>query len=592
MLDEKIQKRIDYYKQNERNKAFLKDLDEVLEKMDESDIYERFYQDLAFGTAGLRGVIGAGTNRMNSFTVSRATQGIANYLKKTFPKKANECGKLKAVIAYDCRRYSYEFAKVAALIFAGNGIQCYLFSSMRATPELSFAIRTLKCNTGIVITASHNPPEYNGYKAYWSDGVQITEPHDCNITREVESVDAIHSMEEDEALKSGLLKMIDSEIDDRYIESLLEMANEVYPEYSFKKRKVDLKIVYTPLHGVGAPFVEKVLKMRGFEVFTVPEQREGDGSFPTVAYPNPEDANALKLALEYAKKIDADIVMATDPDADRFAAGVKDSKGDIQLLTGNQIGVLFFDFLYKRKLEYIKKPCIVRSIVSTHMVDVMARDYVVDVFECLTGFKWICGLREKLDREGKYNYSFGFEESFGYNFAGNIGDKDGIAASLLFALMAQILKNKNISILERLDKLFYRYGVFEEFTINKTYAGSSGVAIMNGIMERVRSSHLSKIAGVEVIQIKDVQEGIAYPPSRATTGDGYLINLDLPKSNVLQYLLIDGSIISLRPSGTEPKIKVYIVVKEKDTYYLDEAKKKAQEKLESFKKFLLDLLEE
>ncbi len=578
MLDEKIKKRIDFYKRNERDTFFLKDLNELLEKNDEGAIYERFYQDLSFGTAGLRGVVGAGTNMMNTFTVSRATQGIANYLKKTFSNQ-KEAKELKAVIAYDSRCNSYLFAKTAALIFAGNGITCYLFSSMRATPELSFAIKTLKCNTGIVITASHNPREYNGYKAYWSDGVQITAPHDENITKEVENVEKIISIEEDEALNNGLLKMIDKEIDEPYLSSLLKMTGEL-------REKSNLKIVYTPLHGVGAVFVEKVLKDSGFDLFTVPEQREGDGSFPTVEYPNPEDAKALSLALEYAKKMGADIVMATDPDADRFAAGVKDEKGDIKLLTGNQIGVLFFDYLCKTSLKNIKNAAIIRSIVSTHMVDKIAQSHNIKTFQCLTGFKWICGLKEKLEKEGEYIYSFGFEESFGYNFSGNVSDKDGIAASLLFAHLASFWASKNSSVLERLDSLFAEYGLFQEFTINKTYQGSSGIAIMSGIMDRVRSTNLEQIANVKVLRIRDVLKGVEFAPN----GDGKQ-NISLPKSNVLQYFLQDGSVISLRPSGTEPKIKAYIVATEDCGGNLERAKEKLGQKVERFRNFLFELLE-
>jgi len=407
MLEKSIQEKIENYKKYEKNPRFLKDLDELLSKNDEKAIYERFYKDLEFGTAGLRGIVGAGTNRMNSFVVAKATQGISNYLIKTYTTFSKNID-LKAVIAYDSRNDSAEFAKMTSLIFAGNGITCYLFSSMRPTPELSFAIRRLGCHTGVVLTASHNPPEYNGYKAYWSDGVQITAPHDEAITKEVLNVKEINLLDEEKAIEKGLLKIIDKAIDEPYIESLLSLVTE---KKAIDKVKNELKIVYTPLHGVGARFAEKVLE--DFDVFTVPEQREGDGNFPTVEYPNPEDPKALKLAMEYAKKENANIIMATDPDADRFACGLKTNNGDIRLLTGNQIGVLFFDYLCQTKLKDISSPLIIRSIVSTHMVDEIAKKYGVKVIECLTGFKWICGIAEKEEVRGENTYIYGFEESFG-----------------------------------------------------------------------------------------------------------------------------------------------------------------------------------
>jgi len=588
MLEESVIKRIEAYKKNEKNPHFLKEVEELLMQGDEESLYERFYQDLHFGTAGLRGAIGAGSNRMNSFVVSRATQGIATYLIKCFPKEAKK-GELKAVIAYDSRNYSPDFAKTAALIFAGNGIATYLFSSMRSTPELSFAIRKLKCHTGVVVTASHNPPEYNGYKAYWGDGVQISAPHDELITSEVEAVTEIHSIEEKEALQKGLLKIIDKELDEAYFESLSLLLKECEDEtLDLSAYRKNLKLVYTPLHGVGASFVEKALQEAGFACFTVPEQKEGDGSFPTVEYPNPEDAKALKLALEHGKKRGVHLVMATDPDADRFAVAVKNNSNDFTLLTGNQIGVLFLDYFCQTRFKKIKntakKPAIIRSIVTTHMIDKMAEKNGVKLFECLTGFKWICGLAEKLKTEGTADYLFGFEESFGYNFAGSVGDKDGIAATLLFANLASYWQAKGKSLLDRLDTLFTEYGVFEEKTLNKTYKGSSGVAIMQGIMQKVRSSHLEKIADVKVLKTRDVLEG-------TMSSSGKIETIDLPKSNVLQYFMEDGSVISLRPSGTEPKIKAYIVVQVAFSGDLSKDKKIAKEKVRITEAFLNSVLE-
>ena len=577
MLEKSILMRIENYKKSEKNPAFLKDLEGLLSKNDEKALYERFYKDLEFGTAGLRGMIGAGTNRMNSYTVAKATQGIANYLIKTFPKLAKE-GQLKAVIAFDSRLNSAEFAKMASLIFAGNGLTCYLFSSMRPTPELSFAIRKLTCHAGVVVTASHNPPEYNGYKAYWADGVQITCPHDELITEEVLNVKEIALIDERTAIQKGLLKIIGKSIDEPYLASLSHLITE---EKAIESVKNELKIVYTPLHGVGAHFVEKVLE--GFNLFTVPEQREGDGNFPTVEYPNPEDPKALKLAIDYAQKENANIIMATDPDADRFACGLKDEKGHFQLLTGNQIGVLFFDFICQTKLKNISSPLIVRSIVSTHMVDEIAKKYGVKVVECLTGFKWICGIAEKEDSRGENTYIYGFEESFGYNFANGVRDKDGIAASLIFAELTSYWLSKGKTVLERLEWLFEEYGFFMEKTINKTYQGSEGVKIMQGIMKSLREKKLSQIANVKVLKIRDVLES-----SECFIDENIKTKIELPKSNVLQYFMEDGSVISLRPSGTEPKIKAYIVYRQSQ----EKSKENAIKKMNEYEAFLTSLLGE
>jgi len=575
MLEKSIQMRIENYKKCEKNPAFLKDLEELLSKNDEKALYERFYKDLEFGTAGLRGMIGAGTNRMNSYVIAKATQGIANYLIKEFPLSSKE-GSLKAVIAFDSRNNSLEFAKMASLIFAGNGIICYLFSSMRPTPELSFAIRRLGCHTGVVVTASHNPPEYNGYKAYWSDGVQITAPHDEKITKEVLNVEGINLIDEKQAIQKGLLKIIDVEIDEPYLASLSSLITE---QEAIDKAKNNLKIVYTPLHGVGAKFVEKILE--NFDVFTVPEQREGDGNFPTVEYPNPEDPKALKLTIEYAKKENANIIMATDPDADRFACGLKTKENNIQLLTGNQIGVLFFDYLCQTKLKDVSSPLIIRSIVSTHLVDEIAKKHGVKVIECLTGFKWICGIAEKEELKGENTYIYGFEESFGYNFANGVRDKDGIAASLIFAELTSYWLSKGKTVLERLEEIFMEYGLFLEKTINKTYQGSEGIKIMQGIMKKVREKKLSQIAGVRVLKIRDVLESSEY-----FFDDDKKNVIDLPKSNVLQYFMEDGSVISLRPSGTEPKIKAYIVYKQN----YEKTKENAEKKVNEYEAFLIENL--
>jgi len=541
------------YMAEETDPKFVKEVEELLAKNDEKELFDRFYRQLEFGTGGLRGIIGGGTNRMNPAVIKKATQGLADYIIQTFPEKAKN-GTLKAVIAHDSRRYSDVFAEATALIFAANGFTVYLFSALRPTPELSYAIRDLGCDTGVVVTASHNPPQYNGYKAYWNDGAQVIPPHDNGIIEKVNTVKTVKMISREEGLKTKKLIIIDKELDEKYWKSV---KAKLHRADLIKEMSKSVKIVYTPLHGTGALHVEKVLGDMGFNILTVPEQREPDGNFPTVSYPNPEDPAALKMAIALAEKESADILMATDPDADRFASAVKDTDGKMKLITGNQMGALFIDYLCLTAKEFglmPAKPAMVRSIVTSHLSDRIAKGYGVSAFECLTGFKWICNKADEISKQ-EYSYIYGFEESYGYNFSLDLRDKDGIAASALCAEMALYWRKHSKSLLDRLNELFMQYGYFCEKTINKVFPGAEGVGIMQNMMKKLRTSALKDIAGVKVVTIRDIENSCAYNPAAPEKKE----TVALPVSNVLQYYLEDGTIISVRPSGTEPKIKFYII---------------------------------
>ncbi|MEL3906533.1 MAG: phospho-sugar mutase [Treponema sp.] len=548
-----IQAAAQQYIAEETDPQFVKEVELLLEKNDEKELFDRFYRQLEFGTGGLRGIIGGGTNRMNPTVIKKATQGLAEYIIQTFPEKAKN-GSLKAVIAHDSRRYSDVFAEATALIFAANGFTVYLFSELRPTPELSYAIRHLGCDTGVVVTASHNPPQYNGYKAYWNDGAQVIPPHDKGIIEKVNAVKNVKMMSRADALESGKLIIIDSEIDEKYWQTV---KDKLHRAELIKEMSKSVKIVYTPLHGTGALHVEKVLGDMGFNILTVPEQRNPDGNFPTVSYPNPEDPAALKMAIALAEKEGADILMATDPDADRFAAAVKDTCGKMQLITGNQMGALFTDYLCLTAQEFgvlPEKPAIIRSIVTSHLSDRIAKSYGVDSFECLTGFKWICSKADEITKQG-FHYLYGFEESYGYNFSLDLRDKDGVAACALCSEMALYWRKQGKSLLDRLNELFMQHDCFCETTINKVFPGAEGVEIMQNMMKKLRASALKEIAGVKVVTIRDVETSCSYNPLDPNTKEA----VSLPVSNVLQYYLEDGTIISVRPSGTEPKIKFYII---------------------------------
>jgi phosphoglucomutase len=556
------------YTAREQDANFKAEVEKLLEKAPGDpdagqELEDRFYRNLEFGTGGLRGVIGGGYNRMNTLVVKSATQGLAAYVRKAFPEKAaagdrKPGGGLSAVIAYDSRHYSPEFAEAAALVLAANGIKTYLFSSLRPTPELSFAIRTLGCETGIVVTASHNPPRYNGYKAYWNDGSQVIPPHDEGIIREVNAVREIRELTREEAFSRGLLEIIDRKIDEAYHDMV---RNRLFRPGLIREKAKDVKIVYTPLHGTGAKHVEAVLGSLGPEVITVPEQREGNGDFPTVAYPNPEEAAALELAVKLGKQVQADVVMATDPDADRLGIAVPSGKegknGDFTLLTGNQLGTLLGDYVFLSLKETGKmpaKPAMVNSIVTTGMQRRVAALYGAECFECLTGFKWIADIWRKSETDGRgYTVVYGTEESYGYLVEGEVRDKDGISAAAMTAEMTIYWRSQGKSLPDRLDELYEKCGYWQEMGISKYFQGPEGPAVMQGIMDEYRKNPPKTLGGIGVEKVRDLLESAwKYP------GDpGRREPVELPKSDVLQFYLADGTVVSVRPSGTEPKIKFY-----------------------------------
>ena len=535
-----ILKRAKEYIEAEKDQRFSNEIKELIEKEDYAELEDRFYQTLEFGTGGLRGIMGGGTNRMNTLEINMATQGLANYVLKAFPEKAKD-GTLSAVIAYDSRLNSDVFAEATALIFAANGIKAYLFSSLRPTPELSYAIRQLKAQTGVVVTASHNPRMYNGYKAYWDDGAQVIEPHDKGIIEEVNKVSEIKSMTRVEAIASGKLVIIDKEIDDKFWDMC--KAQLFRPELIKEKAK-DVRIVYTPLHGTGAMHVEKVLGDLGLNIITVPEQREPDGNFPTVEKPNPEEKPALTLAVELAKKEKADGVMATDPDSDRFGTAFPDKDGNFVLLSGNQMGALLIDYILLSRKELGKmpvNPTVIRSIVTSPFGDYICKKHGVKMLECLTGFKWIAAVEANFEKDNSASYVFGLEESYGYKVETEVMDKDGVSAAAMCAEMILYWRSQGKSLLEHLDDLYKEFGYFEDRAISQNFPGASGSETMKAMMSSMRANPPKTLGGEKVVKVRDC-----------------MADPNLPKSNVLQFYLESGTIVSARPSGTEPKIKFYI----------------------------------
>lgn len=551
-----ILKRANDYISAEKDEKFKKEIEELVKKEDFKELEDRFYQTLEFGTGGLRGIMGGGTNRMNTLEINLATQGLANYVIKAFPQKAKE-GSLSAVIAYDSRNNSDVFAEATALIFAANGIKAYLFSGLRPTPELSFAIRYFKADTGVVVTASHNPKIYNGYKAYWNDGAQVTEPHDTGIIEEVNKVQSVKTISKEEAIKSGKLVLIDSEVDEKYWQMC--KAQLFRPEL-IKEYASNVNVVYTPLHGTGAMHVEKVLGDLGLHVNTVPEQRNPDGNFPTVEKPNPEEKPAMKMAVELGKKENADCVMATDPDSDRFGTAFPDKNGEFVLLSGNQMGALLMEYIFLSRKEFGKLPqgsyC-VRSIVTSPFGDEICKKYGVEMIECLTGFKWIAAVEAEREAKNQGEYVFGLEESYGYKIEKEVMDKDGVSAAAMCAEMTMYWRSKGKSLLEHLDDMYKEYGYFEDRSISKNFPGIEGVSVMKGIMSKLRTDGLKTLGGKKVLKIRDIQTSVSYDPNSPDKKEA----VSLPKSNVLQFFLEGGTIVSARPSGTEPKIKFYINTK-------------------------------
>ena len=519
----------------------------MLENEDKTDLIEAFYKDLEFGTGGLRGIMGAVSNRMNIYTVGAATQGLANYLNKCFKDK----GQISVVVGHDCRNNSRKFAEISADIFSANGIKVYLFEDLRPTPEVSFAIRHLGCQSGINLTASHNPKEYNGYKAYWDDGAQVLAPHDTAIIDEVNKVTV-----EDIKFKGNkdLIQIIGEDVDKVYLDKVHTLS--IDPEVI--KRQKDLSIVYTPLHGAGRTLIPASLKEWGFEnVHCVPEQMVKSGDFPTVVSPNPENAEALSMAIELAKKIDADIVMASDPDADRVGMACKDDKGEWVLINGNQTCLLFLYYIIKNRIATGKmQPMdfIVKTIVTTELIKAVADKNKIEMLDCYTGFKWIA--REIRLREGKQQYIGGGEESYGFLAEDFVRDKDAVSACSLLAEICAWAKDQDKTLYDILMDIYVEYGFSKETTVNVVKPGKSGADEIKAMMDNFRANPPKEIGGSAVSLTKD------YKTLKATDAKGNVTALDMPEtSNVLQYFTEDGTKISVRPSGTEPKIKFYIEVK-------------------------------
>ncbi len=510
------------------------------------ELADSFYRNLEFGTGGLRGIMGVGSNRINKYTIGMATQGFSNYLKKTYGDTP-----VSVAIAHDSRNNSRFFAETTAHVFAANGIQVYLFESLRPTPELSFAIRQLHCNAGVVCTASHNPKEYNGYKAYWNDGGQLVPPHDVNVIKEVEAIQSISEVK----FSGGehLIQLIGKEMDEAYLQMVKSLS--VYPEVI--QQQADLKIVYTPIHGTGIQLVPDVLKLYGFtQVTIVEEQATPDGNFPTVHYPNPEESETMQMGLQKAKELDADILLGTDPDADRVGIGVKDNHGNWILMNGNQTAVLAFSYLMEaRKAKGIATPddMVITTIVTTEMINRVAEENGVACLNVLTGFKWIAEKIKEL--EGKKNYVIGGEESFGLMIGSLIRDKDAVSAVALLCEMAAYEKSKGKTLFEKLIELYIQYGFYYESLISITKKGMNGQKEIAEMMESYRQQPPAMLAGTPVVSLLDYQLQQA---TDLVTGEKSAI--ELPKSNVLQFITADGSKISARPSGTEPKIKFYFSV--------------------------------
>ncbi len=551
------------------------DKEELLSiKDNEKEIDERFYTDLAFGTGGMRGVRGIGTNRMNKYMIRKATQGLVNYMLKVDADRARKEG---VAIAYDCRIGSTEYALNTALVLAANGIKAYLFESLRSTPELSFAVRETGSLAGVVVTASHNPVEYNGYKVYWDDGAQIVEPHADGVVDEVNAIkdlSEIKIISEEEARSKGLIIDIGAEIDDKYIETIKKEAIQTDIQ-----GKGDFKIVYSPLHGTGKRPVERVLKEMGFNaVYTVASQAEPDGTFPTVGYANPEEPAVFKLGIELAEEVGATICMANDPDADRIGIAVKD--GDKWIYpNGNQVGLLLMNYILENKKDIPANGAVISTVVSTPMLETVAKAHGVKVYRTLTGFKYI-GEKIREFETGALDgtYLFGFEESYGYLIGTHARDKDAIVSSLVVAELAAYYASKGTNVANELRAMYDKYGWYKEGIISVTMGGKEGVSQIQGIMEKLRANPPKEINGVKAVTLKDFEL-----QAETNIATGAKTEIKLPKSNVIQVILEDGTYITARPSGTEPKIKYYFGVNAKTESLVEE-------KMESMKKAFTEIV--
>jgi len=556
------------------NEETRKEVQAMLDNSDKTELIDSFYKDLEFGTGGLRGIMGAGSNRMNIYTVGMATQGFANYLKKSFADKET----ISVVVGHDCRNNSRLFAETVAAIFSANGIKVYLFDDLRPTPEVSFAIRELKCQGGVNLTASHNPKEYNGYKAYWDDGAQVLAPHDKGIIDEVEKV-KIEDVKF--AANNDLIQIIGKEIDDLYLDRIKTLS--IDP--AVIERHKDLKIVYTPLHGAGRTLIPESLKRWGFEkVYTVKEQMVKDGNFPTVVSPNPENGEALTLALRDAKEIDADIVMASDPDADRVGMACKNDKGEWVLINGNQTCLIFLYYIITNRIKTGKmqpNDFIVKTIVTTELIKKIADKNNVEMIDCFTGFKWIA--REIREFEGVKQYIGGGEESYGFMAEDFVRDKDAVSAMCLLAEICAYAKDQGKTLYDLLMEIYLEYGFSHEFTVNVVRPGKTGADEIKQMMENFRNNPPKQLGDSPIVITKD------FLKLEQTDANGNVTKLDMPDtSNVLQWFCANGDKVSVRPSGTEPKIKFYFEVKGemKCAGCYERCVKEALEKIEEFKKEL------
>lgn len=578
MLESTIQQKVNHWldgNYDAETKAAIK-------KLSETDLTDAFYKDLEFGTGGLRGLMGVGTNRMNRYTVGAATQGLSNYLKKSFPNQD-----ISVAIAFDSRNNSPEFAQIVADVFSANDIKVFLFTALRPTPELSFAIRHLGCKSGVVLTASHNPKEYNGYKAYWEDGGQVVEPHDENIITEVQAIKNVDEIKFEG--KSNLIHKIDQEIDTPYISQLINSLADPKTKEVIKRQR-NLSIVYTPLHGTGITLVPHVLKELGFEnINLVEEQTISDGNFPTVVYPNPEEAEAMTLALKKAKEVNADVVMATDPDADRVGIAVKNKEGDFVLMNGNQTLALLVAYnleAWKNAGKLTGDQMVIKTIVTTELIKEITQKYGVNLYDTLTGFKHIAALIETKKQENpNEEFILGGEESYGYLIGDKVRDKDGVASCASIALLAAYAKDKGFSLFEWLIEIYKEYGFYLEELVSITKKGQQGAAQIEEMMKTFRENPPKKLAESNLLAVYDYKNQTILDVQKGTSK---AMETDLPKSNVLAFYTEDGSKISMRPSGTEPKIKFYFSVKDTldNTENYEKIKKGLQAKIQ---KQILDL---
>ncbi|MEX0723765.1 MAG: phospho-sugar mutase [Gracilimonas sp.] len=545
-LDSVVQNKIDQWLNGSYDKETKGEIRQKLDEKKFDELTDAFYRDLEFGTGGLRGIMGVGSNRVNKYTFGMATQGLSNFLKKQYPHQD-----IKVVIAHDCRNNSDVLSNVVADVFSANGIHVYFFDALRPTPELSYAIRELSCQSGVMLTASHNPKEYSGYKAYGADGGQLVAPHDKMVMEEVQKISSVDEVNFDR--NDDLIETIGAEMDGKYLDELVKLS--VSPDAI--KRQKDLKIVFSPIHGTTLKLVPDVLERFGFEnVMTVEEQMTPDGNFPTVVYPNPEEKEALDMSLEKAREVDADLVMATDPDGDRVGIAVKNMDGEFVLLNGNQTGSLLINYMltaWDQAGKITGNEYIVKTVVTSYIIDRIAKAKGVECYNTLTGFKYIGELMTKL--EGKKQFIAGGEESYGYLVGEHVRDKDAVISCAMIAEMAAFYKDEGSSLYEALLDMYVEYGLFREDLISVTKKGKSGAEEIQKMMMNFRANPPKKLGGSQVVTVKDYQTS-----KEKNIATGEITDMDLPKSNVLQFITEDGAIVSVRPSGTEPKIKFYCSV--------------------------------